>query len=222
MSGMNPFDPEGLDELPGRGPVFPLASATLLPGTTLALNIFEPRYLNMILDAFAEERLIGMLQPDPRLADENPPGVFKVGCAGRITAFNETEDGRLLITLYGVCRFRVRHEIAEHHGYRRMAVAWLEFAADLPQDDTYKLSREIFKQAFTDFFNANGIRLDWPALAAKSDRYLVDFLSMNLPFSNEEKQALLEAPDTTVRCRMLLTIVRMAGAPDPTTGSTRH
>ena len=219
---MNPYDPKNLDELPGVLPIFPLADAALLPGTALPLNIFEPRYLNMILDAFAADRLIGMLQPDPRFAGASPVRTFEVGCAGRITAFNETDDGRLLINLHGVCRFRVSRELELRHGYRRVETKWSEFAADLQRDNEFELSRNDFKQAFQAFFNANGIRLDWLALEKKADCYFVDFLSMNLPFSCEERQALLEAPDTAQRCQTLLTIVRMAVVADSDSGTTRH
>jgi len=219
---MNPFDPTSLDELPGALPVFPLADAALLPGTSLPLNIFEPRYLNMVLDAFSEDRLIGMLQPDNRFRGESPVRTFAVGCAGRITAFNETDDGRLLINLHGVCRFRIQRELPVHHGYRRMDVDWSEFAGDLQRDSPFELSRESFKEALQAFFSAHGIRIDWPALEKMTDRYVVDFLSTNLPFSSEEKQALLEAGDTTQRCQMLLTIARMAAVPDPDSGTTRH
>ncbi len=218
---MNPFDPKELDELPEVLPIFPLNNATLLPGISLPLNIFEPRYLNMILDAFAADRLIGMLQPDPRFPEESPVQTFKVGCAGRITAFNETDDGRLLINLQGVCRFRVSRELKARHGYRRVTPQWLEYITDLQRDDDYKMPRDEFKQAFQAFFDANGIRLDWPALEKKQDCYLVDFLAMNLPFSSEEKQALLEAQTTAQRCQTLLTIVRMATA-DVDSGTTRH
>ncbi len=218
---MNPFDPKSLDELPDTLPVFPLADAAMLPGTALPLNIFEPRYLNMILDAFAADRLIGMLQPDPRFAGESPVQTFNVGCAGRITAFNETDDGRLLISLQGVCRFRVSRELELRHGYRQVIAQWSEFAADLTRDKEFELSRNSFKQAFQAFFAANRIRIDWPALEKKEDHYLVDFLSMNLPFSSEEKQALLEARDTELRCQALLAIVGMAVV-DSNSGTTRH
>ena len=218
---MNPFDPKELDELPEVLPIFALNDATLLPGTSLPLNIFEPRYLNMILDAFAADRLIGMLQPDPRFSEESPVQTFKVGCAGRITAFNETDDGRLLINLQGVCRFRVGREIEIRHGYRRVIPQWSEYITDLQRDDEFTMPRDEFKQAFQAFFDANGIRLDWSALEKKQDWYLVDFLAMNLPFSSEERQALLEAQTTAQRCQTLLTIVRMATV-DVDSGTTRH
>ncbi len=219
---MNPFDPKSLDELPDILPVFPLLGATLLPRTLLPLNIFEPRYLNMILDAFAQDRLIGMLQPDEGKAGHDPVVTFAVGCVGRITVFNEIDDGRLLIHLHGVCRFRIKKEMALHHGYRTMAVDWSEYAADLNPDPDFVLPSGNFKQTLEHYLKVNGIRIDWHALEEKPAPYIVDFLAMNLPFSGEEKQALLEARDTTQRCQTLEAIMRMAVVADVDSGTTRH
>jgi len=222
----NPFDCRHVEDLPSTLAIFPLPGATLLPGTELPLNIFEPRYLNMVLDALGGQRLIGMLQPDPGVPAAEPVAVYGVGCAGRIVAFNETDDGRLLINLKGVCRFTVGEEQPLLRGYRRVTPDWSSFAADLAGDDAFVLERTEFRDGMDDYLHRNGIRVDWDALEKMSDQRMVDFLAMHLPLSPEEKQALLQAPDSRVRAQTLLAITRMAAlAPDhppPRTGGLRH
>ena len=222
----NPFDVKRVEDLPTTLPIFPLPGATLLPGTELPLNIFEPRYLNMVLDAIGGQRLIGMLQPDPAAPAVEPVGVYGVGCAGRIVAFNETDDGRLLINLKGVCRFAVGDELPLLRGYRRVTPDWSAFAADLALDDAFTLERDAFRTGMDDYLHRNGIRVDWDALEEMSDQRMVDFLAMHLPLAPEEKQALLQAPDSGARAETLLAVTRMATlapdlAPAPA-GATRH
>src|SRR6516162_7407943 len=128
--------------LPSILPIFPLAGVLLLPRGRLPLNIFEPRYLAMTRDALAGERLIGMIQPsDPRVVGDNPP-VYPTGCAGRITSFSEADDGRFLIALTGISRFRIREELPLLEGYRRVVPEWLEFARDLAGDDEASFDRD--------------------------------------------------------------------------------
>jgi Lon protease-like protein len=218
----NPFDPQSLDELPRRVPVFPLTGATLLPGTQLPLNIFEPRYLNMVLDTMSGDRLIGMLQPDPTRPDEEPVATYPVGCAGRIVAFNETPDGRLLISLQGVCRFRVAAELPVQRGYRRVQADWQPFAVDLTPELAFSLDREAMRASLRGYLRARGIRVDWEALTKMHDYQVVDFLSMNLPFEPEEKQALLTAMSTGERAAALMTVAEMAASTDLDAGETRH
>jgi len=218
----NPFDPTSLDELPEAIAIFPLSRATLLPGTQLPLNIFEPRYLNMVLDALAGARLIGMVQPDPRHAGGEPVATYPVGCAGRIVAFNETGDGRLLISLQGVCRFRIVEELAVVRGYRRVRPSFAPFAADLRVEEGFELDRAALRESMGRYLDGNGIRVDWEALEKMSDARMVDFLAMHLPLSPEEKQALVEAPDAAARARSLMAVTRMAAVADSGAGATRH
>jgi len=218
------FDPRGIDELPEVIPVFPLAGATLLPRTQLPLNIFEPRYLSMIFDAMGQQRCIGMLQPGDDGGDAGgDAGLYQVGCLGRITAYNETEDGRVLINLHGVCRFRVREELEQVRGYRRVRAGWQEFAADLDENDDFALDRAGFKDAMAGYFGENGIRVDWEGLDRMPDERVVNFLAMHLPFSPQEKQALLEAGDVQARYQVLMSVTFMASSADAdSTPTVRH
>ena len=222
----NPFDPESPDELPAQLPIFPLTGATLLPGTQLPLNVFEPRYLSMVLDALGDDRYIGMVQPDPSRSEEEPVPTYEVGCAGRIVAFNETPDGRLLISLQGVCRFRLSSELPLLRGYRRVEADWEPFGRDLVADARFQLDRESMREALSQYLEINGIRVDWDALDKMPDNRVVDFLSMHLPLEPEEKQALLEAPDTGTRATTLVTAAQMAVRTNREGGveggSTRH
>lgn len=207
----NPFDPS-FDQLPETIPVFPLTGALLLPGGKLPLNIFEPRYLNMVQDALAGPRLIGMVQPLPEAPDGIPPPLYRTGCAGRITSFSETDDGRLLITLTGLCRFQVGEELATMRGYRRVIAQWSGFQADLaePAPAAEAVDRDRLGRALKAYFKHQGISANWDAIAQAPDDRLVTSLAMICPFSASEKQALLEAPDRSGRAEMLLALIEMA------------
>jgi len=218
----NPFEIGSLGALPEVLAIFPLAGATLLPRTQLPLNIFEPRYLNMILDALGTGRMIGMVQPATPDSQAEPVPTCAVGCAGRIVAFNETGDGRLLISLQGVCRFRLGDELPLHRGYRRVRPVWAPFAADLAGDGVFALDRAAFRGALDGYLDGNGIRVDWDALEKMSDDHMVDFLAMHLPLTPQEKQLLLEAPDTAARARDLMAVTRMAAGGDARTDHVRH
>ena len=193
-------------------PIFPLSGALLLPRGQLPLNIFEPRYLNMIEDALAGERMIGMMQPvepetDP--VSENAE-LFGVGCMGRITSFSETEDGRNLITLSGAYRFRLAEEIEGRHGYRRVRASLDEFAGDLDDDDSSIADRGRLLEVVRAYFSLKGIEVEWAALTSTSDDPLVTALSMVCPFDPSEKQALLEAPGLLERAELLTALMEMA------------
>lgn len=218
----NPFDPRNLDELPSEIAIFPLGGATLLPGTQLPLNIFEPRYLNMVLDALAGSRMIAMVQPDPRHPESDPTKTYDVGCAGRIVAFNETGDGRILLSLQGVCRLRIAEELDPRRGYRRVRPDFEPFAADLREDPGFELDRDALREAMTDYLEGNGIRIDWDALEKMPDAQMVDFLSMHLPLAPEEKQALVEAMDAGDRVQRLMALTQMAVPGSVDTEPTRH
>lgn len=204
----NPFD-LSTDDLPETIPVFPLTGVLLLPRGKLPLNIFEPRYLNMVQDALATNRLIGMIQPRDPVAAPNPP-LFDIGCAGRITSFTETDDGRFLITLTGVSRFRIRSEMATTRGYRRIVADWSDFAADLAEDAPCGLDRERLDQALRAYFRQQGISANWDSIAQAPLDRLVTSLAMICPFDAPEKQALLESPDLNTRAALLLALVEMA------------
>ena len=216
----SPFDPRSLADLPEILPIFPLTGATLLPGTQLPLNIFEPRYLNMVLDALKGARMIGMVQPCAGAGEPVP--VYRVGCAGRIVAFNETPDGRLLISLQGVCRFEVGEELPLERGYRRVRAGWEPFAGDLAPADGGARKPDEIRERLEAYLDRNGIRVDWESLERMPGGRMVDFLSMHLPLTPEEKQALLEASDPDVRAEALFTITDMALGAGSDDAPTRH
>ena len=209
--------------LPSILPIFPLTGVLLLPRGRLPLNIFEPRYLAMTRDALAGERLIGMVQPsDPRVAGDNPP-VYSTGCAGRITSFSETDDGRFLITLTGISRFRIREELALLEGYRRVVPEWREFARDLASDDEPGFDRDRLLRGLRAYFQHHKIEADWDAITSVPGERLVTSIAMICPFDPSEKQALLEAPDLAERARLLTTIVEIALMQPPSEGTgARH
>ncbi|WP_170754566.1 LON peptidase substrate-binding domain-containing protein [Ruegeria lacuscaerulensis] len=197
-------------DLPETVSVFPLPGALLLPRARLPLHIFEPRYLQMMDDALkTPERLIGMVQPNPSASDD--ARLHQIGCAGRVTQFSETEDGRYLITLSGVSRFRIRSELDAFTPYRRCAVSWEGFDRDLgktEQDDGFNRPR--FLNLLEKFFSSQNLSTDWDTLKDADDELLVNSLSMLLDFDPEEKQALLEAPCLRTRRETLVTLIEFA------------
>lgn len=207
----NPFD-TSFDQLPDTLPIFPLAGVLLLPGGRLPLNIFEPRYLAMVSDALARQRLIGMVQPktpggfagDGVSEGSGPAAVQKIGCAGRISSFSETGDGRILLTLQGLCRFAVEEELPRAQGgYRQVRVDYSRFRTDMAPHQT-TLDRPRLMTALKRFFSANNLAIDWKALEQLDDTALVGTISMVAPLEPIEKQALLEAEDGTVRGKLLI------------------
>ena len=215
----NPFEPS-FEQLPETLPIFPLSGVMLLPGGKLPLNIFEPRYLAMIFDALAGHRMIGMVQPvqpggyagdGMPTADGRPP-VHRVGCAGRIVNFSETEDGRLMLALSGVCRFEIVRELdLAHGGYRRVSSVFSPYRADLDHgEEVVDLDRERLMAALAAFFRARNLSTDWDAVKQAADANLVTSLSMVLPFGPAEKQALLEAADSSARAKLLIAFLEMS------------
>ncbi|MEQ9471591.1 MAG: LON peptidase substrate-binding domain-containing protein [Roseitalea porphyridii] len=217
-------------KLPAVLPIFPLPGALLLPGGQLPLNIFEPRYLNMTLDAMAAGRVIGMIQPtpvqgeaprDPDLRDA--PAIYPVGCLGRIVSFSETGDGRLLITLLGQTRFRVAEELAGKDGYRRVRPDFSGFTDDLDESAAVTYDRDRLVAAAAGFFDARGLQADWSSIEDTSDSLLVTSLAMACPFDLREKQALLECDGPTARAALLTDLLEMSAqgmAADP--GGASH
>lgn len=198
-------------DLPGTIPVFPLPGALLLPRGRLPLNIFEPRYLAMLDDALkSEHRLIGMIQPF-EARDGEAPRLRKIGCAGRVIAFSEAEDGRYLITLAGICRFRVEEEIDGFQPYRRVRANWDAFSRDLGRsEDDPDFDRESFLETLRRFFSVAQLSSDWDTLREADPEMLVNSLAMLCPFEVEEKQALLEAASLEERRETLAALMQFA------------
>ena len=209
---MGAFYPRA-ENLPAEFPVFPLTGALLLPRGRLPLNIFEPRYLALVEDSLGAGRLFGMVQPNP-LAPPSPvgPGLFRVGCLGRISSFSETEDGRYLITLTGVVRFEIDHQLPLERGYRRVRGRYDEFTADLDSSPPpIGLEREALLDAVRGYFVRCGLEANWDAINRMADDVLVTTLCMACPFEPAEKQALLEAPTDEDRGHALLGLLQMGG-----------
>ncbi|XDA98587.1 LON peptidase substrate-binding domain-containing protein [Sulfitobacter sp. LCG007] len=198
-------------ELPETIPVFPLPGALLLPRSRLPLHIFEPRYLQMLEDALkTSTRLIGMIQP-AGVPPGAPARLHSIGCAGRITQFSETEDGRYLITLGGISRFRIVEEIEGFTPYRRCNVSWKGFDQDLgAEEQDAAFSRKAFLELLGRYFDARNLTADWDTLKEADDELLVNSLSMMLDFEPEEKQALLEAGSLADRRETLVTLIEYA------------
>ena len=204
-------------ELPETIAIFPLGGALLLPRARLPLHIFEPRYLQMIDDALKTDgRLIGMVQPNP-VPGRDGPGLHTIGCAGRITQFSETEDGRYMITLGGVSRFRVVKEVEGFNPYRKCDVNWDGFDRDLGKDEAdLAFNRKSFLDLLERYFDTRGLSADWDTLKEADDELLINSLSMMLDFEAEDKQALLEAPSLETRRETLVTLIEytMRGGQD--------
>ncbi len=197
-------------DLPDTIPVFPLPGALLLPRSRLPLHLFEPRYLQMFEDTLkTSSRLIGMVQPH-----DGPGGkgqLHAIGCAGRITQFSETEDGRYMVTLSGISRFRVQEEISGFSPYRKAKISWNGFDRDLGFVEKDKgFDRPAFLELLGKFFADQDLKTDWDSLKEAEDELLINSLSMLCPFEPEEKQALLEAPSLSTRRETLVTLIEFA------------
>ncbi|MSO55066.1 MAG: peptidase S16 [Rhodospirillales bacterium] len=199
-------------DLPTTLAIFPLTGVLLLPRGRLPLNIFEPRYLNMTADALAAPRLIGMVQPRRAVSELVPDAepAYDVGCAGRITAFTETDDGHYQITLTGTVRFRIVDEIAMLNGYRRIRPDFGPYLDDLIVGTEAIEDRDGLLKTLRAYFHAKHIEADFAAIESSPDEAVVTALAMLCPFSSEEKQALMEAPGTTKRAELLRTLMDMA------------
>jgi uncharacterized protein len=199
-------------DLPGRLPVFPLPGALLLPRSQLPLNIFEPRYLQMVSDAMSGSRLIGMIQPEDEKSDLlGRPGLCKVGCAGRITSFAETPDSRILVQLTGIARFRIVSELVTVTPYRQVETDFEPYAEDLETDRGQNdVDRDGLLKTFRDYLDANNLKADWDQVRSASNETLVNTLSLLAPYSARDKQALLEAHDLKTRADVLVALTEMA------------
>jgi len=196
-------------DLPQVIPVFPLDGVLLLPHGQLPLNIFEPRYLNMIDDAMAGDRMIGMVQTRPG-GERTRPILASVGCAGRITSFSETGDGRYIITLTGVCRFETGDELPMQTPYRQVRARFADFEDDLkPQGDDEGFDRVRLLGALKAYLDRRSLAVDWEMAKGAPVEALVNSLSMALPFESAEKQALLEAPTVLDRRAALIALLEI-------------
>lgn len=202
-----------IEELPTTIPLFPLNKVLLLPRAKLPLNLFENRYLHMLDHSLTNKRIIGMIQPREKVAKNSEirnPNLYDIGCAGRVTAFSETNDSRYELILKGVCRFRIIKEKKLFNGFRSANVEWNEFANDF---DTLTLMTEKKRKDFEDllkiFLEKISINADWEMVETTNDEDLVNMISMCCPFDVSEKQALLEAKSLDQRLEVLTSLMQM-------------
>ncbi len=197
-------------DLPETIPIFPLPGALLLPRAKLPLHVFEPRYLQMLEDVLkTPQRLIGMVQPCP--VPGRDKGLHTIGCVGRVTQFSETEDGRYLVTLSGISRYRIIREVDGFTPYRRCEVSWAGFERDLGKvENDSGFERAVFLDLLERFLSAKLMSTDWDTLKDAEEELLINSLSMLLDFDPEEKQALLEAPSLSTRRETLVTLIEFS------------
>lgn len=201
-----------IDDLPSKIPIFPLTGALVLPRAQLPLNIFEPRYLQMIDDALkSEHRLVGMIQTREAQSDLPIPPLHKIGCAGRITSLTETDDGRYFISIKGVCRYNVIKAHSGFHPYINADIDWTDFKSDLQSTEINNdFNRPEFLIQLKTYFEANDLQTDWNSLEKASDEMLVNSLAIMCPFESEEKQVLLEASSLTDRANTIKTLMEFS------------
>ena len=199
-----------MKNLPTKLPVFPLSNFIIFPKTTVPLNIFEPRYIDMINDSMQSDKLIGMIQPKNSLDKKNRPELYEIGCAGKITSFNETEDGRFLIELKGLTRFKNIKEIKTEKKYRVLEVSYESFYQDLINEkEEIKFSDlELIFKDLKALFEKRGFIINWKALEKQSLDETINALAMASPFTLEEKQILLEAENLDLRKNKIAEILK--------------
>jgi hypothetical protein len=209
------------DQLPEALPIFPLANAIVMPGCHLPLNIFEPRYLDMVFDSLKEARLIGMVQPED--ADQDSSPLYRTGTAGRVVSFNELPDGRLLIVLAGICRFDIRAEIPSDKDYRRVVVDWSRFRGDyLALSENVTFDRARLMGLLKTYFERKGFQIDWSNADEMPVALLVNALAGQLPFAIPEKQSLIEAVTSEERISRLIHLLEFDAAANSYADSRLH
>lgn len=222
MSLTNPFMPR-FEDLPTNDvPVFPLPGAIVLPGCDLHLNIFEPRYINMVNDTLSEHRLIAMVQPDSPdgVEDIGAANIFKTGCAGRITSYQETNDGRIMIVLTGVCRLKFTDDSLHSNGYRTVTPDWSSYRNDMASaPDTVDV--ESLMAAIEKYLGDNDMQTNIDSLQKLPPENLVNTLAMHMPFDPIDKQGLVEAESIDARAKLLIALCEFSASPDQT-GGVRH
>ena len=201
-----------IDALPSPVSVFPLTGVLVLPRGQVPLNVFEPRYLTMVDDVLSSNRIIGMVQPTESEEKTLTPNLSQVGCAGRITSYRETDDGRYLITITGICRFRVADELKVATPYRQVVPDYGAFAGDLIANDESDFPRERVLAALKDYLSRRDLKADWRSVMSAPPETLVNALAMLCPFEPAEKQALLEAHGWEERVATLVALLEMAAA----------
>lgn len=217
----NPFFPK-FAELPAELPIFPLSGAVIMPGVQLPLNIFEPRYLNLVTDALRSDHLLGMIQPTTETAMNEVPEIHRIGCAGRITSYSETTDGRIVLVLSGVCRFQVTKEIEGRNGYRRIAADWERFALDCHGGDERIADRKGFLTSLRSYCHLRGVEVPWDDVEKMQDTDLTNLLCAHLPLSPEDKQALIETLPPGERAALMRGLLDMASASSMDVTEHRH
>ncbi len=208
--------------LPDVLPIFPLIGTVLLPRGRLPLNVFEQRYLTMINDALGRGRMIGVIQPSDPDTQNPAPTLYQVGCAGRITSFAETDDGRYLITLSGLCRFSVAAELPQERIYRCVKPDWSAYQADVGPEEDAPFDRVRLTEVLRYYFKTQGIAADWSAVQNASGETLITSLTMMCPLEPNEKQALVEAPGLLERAELLTALLEMACVAPPDADIARH
>ncbi len=211
---MSAFGYRKPSDLPQAIPLFPLAGAILMPRGVLTLNVFEPRYLNMVDDALGGERLVGMIQPATGEEDEATPQLCDVGAVGRITAFSETEDGRYLITLTGVCRFDLEQELEVDTPYRQALVSYDAFAGDFASSHGRSIDRDSLIASLKTYAALHGFQVEWDAVEQAPTETIVNVAAQVCPFDAAAKQALLEAVTLEERARALIALLEWDSASD--------
>lgn len=194
---------QSFEGLPGEIPIFPLSGVLLLPRGQLPLNIFEPRYVAMVDEAIKSHRMIGMVQT------RDDGSIYSIGCAGRISSFNETLEGRYEIVLNGICRFSIAEELGQINGYRRAKASWADFKHDLEPLDCLDMDRGRLKALLKNYFERQGLTCSWEAVDQAADEKLITTLAMICPFEAKEKQALLEAPCCKERAKLFMALLDM-------------
>lgn len=217
----NPFLPK-FSDLPAEIAIFPFAGAVLMPGVQLPLNIFEPRYLSLVMDALASDHLVGLIQPTSETMTDEIPALHRIGCAGRITSYSETSDGRIVLVLTGVCRFQVSSEVDGRQGYRRVAVNWERFAADCHEDPGTIADRKGFLTSLKSYCTLRGVEVPWDDIEKMPDGELVNLLCAHLPLSPEDKQALIETVATAERAALMRGLLDMASVSSMHVAEHRH
>ena len=209
----NPFTPS-LEDLPGNLPLFPLIGVLLLPGAQLPLNIFEPRYINMLEYALANQRFIGIAQPkvdgQHGASADDSTAVYEIGCAGRITSFKEASDGQTQVVLHGICRFNIIDELPLMRSFRRVIPDFSNYKNDFITEKDTVIDRQRLLSDLRAYFEMENIEAEWKTIKQTPDERLVTTLAMVCPFEPHEKQALLESVDLSKRCKLIIGLIESA------------
>jgi len=210
------------DKLPREIPIFPLSGVAVMPGTQLPLNIFEPRYLQMVFDVLGGHRMIGMVQPTSTDDESGVPEVYRTGTAGRITSFSESKDGRLMILLTGVCRFDITEELSREVPYRNVIADWARFHADYGTDEGHIPDRRYLFTSLRTYCDKQSVEISWKEAEELGDKDLVDLLTVHLPLEIQDKQALIESVHLDERISLLQGLLEMTNALEGDASHIRH